>query len=101
MPLSHHRKAAARMKAIRESIIKAFDALSETIDSTNVYIRFYSSDVILQQKAEDLYIAILEAVKGITEWLKKNPLGKMRCRTRSPTLLTDRSGVLQGFLPTE
>lgn len=64
------------MKTIRESVFKTFDGLSDTIDSTNLYIRSYSQDERLRLKAENLYMAILEAVKGITIWLRKNPLGK-------------------------
>lgn len=62
------------MKAIRESILNTFDGLSDTLDNTDVYIRYYSRDQSLRQKAEDLYIAILDAVKGIISWLGKNPL---------------------------
>ncbi|TEY30287.1 hypothetical protein BOTCAL_0885g00010 [Botryotinia calthae] len=68
--------AAKRMKTIRESVFKTFDGLSDTIDSTNLYIRYYSQDETLRLKAENLYIAILEAIKGITNWLKKNPFAE-------------------------
>lgn len=69
------------MKVIRESIFKTFDGLSDTLDNTNVYIRYYSGDQLLRQKAEDLYIAILDAVKGIISWLGKNPLSTFDLRT--------------------
>jgi hypothetical protein len=62
------------MKSIRESIFKTFDGLSDTIDNTNTFIRAYK-DPTLHLRAEDLYVAVLEAVKGITFWLKRNPLG--------------------------
>ncbi|KAJ5088349.1 hypothetical protein N7456_011965 [Penicillium angulare] len=68
--------AAKRMQAIRESVMKSFSSLSETIDSTYHYIRVYSGDYILRQRSEDLYIAILEAVRGVTIWLTANPLAQ-------------------------
>lgn len=75
------------MKVIRELIFKTFDGLSDTLDHTNVYIRYYSGDESLQQKAEDLYIATLDAVKDVTSWLRKNPLSKSGSET--PCDLTD------------
>ena len=62
------------MKLIRELVFKTFDGLSDTLDHTNVLIRCYSGDDSLGRKAEDLYIATLDAVKEITTWLRKNPL---------------------------
>jgi hypothetical protein len=67
--------AAKRMKSIRESIFKTFDGLSDTIDNTNTFIRAYE-DHTLHLRAEDLYVAVLEAVKGITFWLRRNPLAE-------------------------
>lgn len=62
------------MKVIRESIFKIFDGLSDTLDNTSVYIRHYSRNASLRQKAEGLYTAMLNAMKGIISWLRKNPL---------------------------
>ena len=57
------------MKEIRELILSSLASLSHTIDNSKSYIRLYSRDVELQNRAEDLYITILEAVEGITHWL--------------------------------
>lgn len=75
------------MKAIRELVFKTFDGLSDTLDHKNVLIRCYSGDESLRQKAEDLYIATLDAVMGITNWLRKNPLSTSGLET--PCDLTD------------
>ena len=54
------------MKEIRKQILESFSGLSQTINDTKSYIRLYSGDVELRQKAEDLYVVILDAVQGIT-----------------------------------
>ena len=64
------------MKVIRESILKIFDGLSDTLDNTSGYIRYYSRDASLRQKTEGLYTAMLDAMKGIISWLRKNPLSR-------------------------
>ena len=90
------------MKQIRESIFMTFDGLSDTIDSTHIYIRAYSEDIVLGNNAEQLFIASLDAVKGITVWLRKNPLGKTNTADQGPCvlLLTFYRRNLQGFLST-
>lgn len=65
------------MKHIRGLVLTAFDSLGENIENTKSYIRIYSQDRELQKRAEDLYVAILEAVEGITIWLRQNPMSTL------------------------
>jgi hypothetical protein len=62
------------MKEVRESILKAFDGLSQNIDDTRVYLQLYQEDVEVQERAEELYVAILESVQDMTTWLNHNPI---------------------------
>ncbi|KAK5991555.1 hypothetical protein PT974_09839 [Cladobotryum mycophilum] len=68
--------AARRKREIRGMIIRTLDSLSELIEGSKSFIQMYTWNDELKQRTEDLYIAILEAVEGITEWLKQSPLGK-------------------------
>ncbi|KAF5641649.1 (dimethylallyl)adenosine tRNA methylthiotransferase [Fusarium sp. NRRL 52700] len=67
--------AARRRKEIRELIIKSFDSLSVHIKGSNSYIRMYAWNENLRMKTEEFYIAILEAIEGITKWLQKSYMG--------------------------
>ena len=69
-------QAAKRIKLLRATILRTFDSLGENIDNTKAYIRIYSRDQELQDRAEDLYVAILEAVEAIVTWLENHPLSK-------------------------
>ncbi|EHK23157.1 uncharacterized protein TRIVIDRAFT_150826 [Trichoderma virens Gv29-8] len=67
--------AARRKKGIRGLIIRVLDSLSEHIEGSKSYIRMYAWNEDIRQKTEDLYIAILEAVEAITNWLR-HPIGE-------------------------
>ena len=62
------------MKEVRESVLKAFDGLSQNIDDTRGYLQLYREDVEVQERAEELYVAILESVQEMTTWLNHNPI---------------------------
>lgn len=62
------------MKEVRESVLKAFDGLSQNIDDTRAYLQLYRQDVEVQERAEELYVAILESVQDMTNWLNHNPI---------------------------
>ncbi|KAE9365710.1 hypothetical protein N431DRAFT_472312 [Stipitochalara longipes BDJ] len=67
--------AARKMKEVRESILKAFDGLSQNIDDTRDYLKLYrEGDLEVQERAEELYVAILESVQDMTNWLNHNPI---------------------------
>ncbi|UKZ74756.1 hypothetical protein TrVFT333_002426 [Trichoderma virens FT-333] len=68
--------AARRKKGIRGLIIRVLDSLSEHIEGSKSYIRMYAWNEDIRQKTEDLYIAILEAVEAITNWLR-HPIGTL------------------------
>ena len=61
------------MKRIREQVLKCLARLSQIIGSIKSYIQLYTGDVVLRQKAEDLYLAILEAVECMMTWLNHKP----------------------------
>jgi hypothetical protein len=77
------------MKEVRESVLKAFDGLSQNIDDTRAYLQLYREDVEVQGRAEELYIAVLESVQEMTTWLNHNPISMST--EAQPTLLMTSS----------
>ncbi|KAI9810739.1 MAG: hypothetical protein M1827_006077 [Pycnora praestabilis] len=47
-------------------------SLSETIEASEDYLEIYREDHELFRRAENLYIAVLEGVEGMMEWIDKN-----------------------------
>jgi hypothetical protein len=64
--------AARRKRDLRELIIRTLDSLSEHIEGSKSYIRMYAWNEDVRVKTEELYIAILEAIEGITVWLQQS-----------------------------
>jgi hypothetical protein len=40
-------------------------------------VEMYHKDLLLNDKAEELYIAILAAFEGAIEWLQQHPIGRL------------------------
>jgi hypothetical protein len=76
------------MKEVRESVLKAFDGLSQNIDDTRAYLQLYQEDVEVQRRVEELYVAILESVQDMTTWLNHNPIS-MSTRSSSSWPMTN------------
>ncbi|KAH6850583.1 hypothetical protein B0I37DRAFT_428811 [Chaetomium sp. MPI-CAGE-AT-0009] len=68
--------AARRKRDIQELIIQTLDSLSEHVEGTKAFLKMYAWDADVRQKTEDLYIAILEAIEALTEWLQRSSLGE-------------------------
>lgn len=65
-------QAARRKRDIQELIIRSLDSLSEHVEGTKAFLKMYAWDEDVRQKTEDLYIAILEAIEALTEWLQRS-----------------------------
>ncbi|KAK6440343.1 hypothetical protein LTR95_003424 [Oleoguttula sp. CCFEE 5521] len=61
--------AAKRLKDIREKILDCLGALTRTVEGTKKMHDLYYGDRELWQAAEDLYIALLDAVEDMVAWL--------------------------------
>ena len=57
------------MSKIRKQIVEALDSLSGTVQWSEDFLEIYCSDADLIRKAEELYLALLEGIEGMTEWL--------------------------------
>ncbi|KAH6641219.1 hypothetical protein F5144DRAFT_125584 [Chaetomium tenue] len=64
--------AARRKRDIQELIIRTLDSLSEHVQGTKAFLKMYAWDEDVREKTEDLYIAILEAIEALTEWLHQS-----------------------------
>ncbi|OQO11507.1 hypothetical protein B0A48_03234 [Cryoendolithus antarcticus] len=61
--------AAKRIQDIREKILDCLSALTRTVEGTQKMHDLYYGDRELWQAAEDLYIALLDAVESMIAWL--------------------------------
>ncbi|EAQ86293.1 hypothetical protein CHGG_07546 [Chaetomium globosum CBS 148.51] len=66
--------AATRRREIQELIIRTLDSLSQHVEGTKSFLMMYAWDEDVRQKTEDLYIAILETIEALTEWLYRSSL---------------------------
>jgi hypothetical protein len=57
------------MSKVRTRILQALNNLSNTIEWSNDYIDVYRSDEELMDKAEQLYLAVLEGIEAMMTWL--------------------------------
>ncbi len=57
------------MSKLRRKIFDAFDSLSGTVQWSSDFLDVYESDEELYKKAEELYLALLEGIEGMMEWL--------------------------------
>ncbi|RYP76892.1 hypothetical protein DL771_001445 [Monosporascus sp. 5C6A] len=68
--------AARRKRDLQELIIRTLDSLSEHVEGTKAFLRMYAWDEEVRKRTEDLYIAILEAIEALSEWLQRSSLGE-------------------------
>ncbi|MCJ1270774.1 hypothetical protein MMC22_010671 [Lobaria immixta] len=64
--------AAARMQEIRNKILNTMASMSDTVDASKDYLEIYRDDQKLFERAEDLYIAVLNAVEGMILWIDES-----------------------------
>ncbi|PWY90988.1 hypothetical protein BO70DRAFT_410608 [Aspergillus heteromorphus CBS 117.55] len=64
--------AANRIEALREPILNSLDTLAYSINETSPYLYAYSWNDTLIQRAHELYMAILDAVESITQWVENH-----------------------------
>ncbi|PSN71696.1 hypothetical protein BS50DRAFT_583346 [Corynespora cassiicola Philippines] len=67
-------EAAVKLSKTREEVMKMLGSLSETVDSAGDMLRIYEPDALLYQKAEKLFVAILEGTVAMVHWLDKGRL---------------------------
>lgn len=69
--------AAARMQEVRNKILNTMASMSDTIDASKDYLEIYRDDQKLFERAEDLYIAVLNAVEGMILWIDESAYKKV------------------------
>jgi len=57
------------MSDVRKKIFDALESLSGTVSWSSDFLELYESDDVLATKAEELYLALLEGIEGMMEWL--------------------------------
>lgn len=57
------------MAEIRQKVLDTFASLPGTIDASEDYLKIYRLDEPLLRKAEDLYLAVLDGIEGMMEWI--------------------------------
>ncbi|KAK3297307.1 uncharacterized protein B0H64DRAFT_122339 [Chaetomium fimeti] len=68
--------AARRKRDIQELIIRTLDSLTGHVEGSKAFLKMYAWDEEVRQKTEDPYIAILEVIEALTEWLQRSSLGE-------------------------
>ncbi|PWY66995.1 hypothetical protein BO83DRAFT_410341 [Aspergillus eucalypticola CBS 122712] len=63
--------AANRMNAVRDIILGSLETLSRPIEDASPYLYTYSWSETLLEKANNLYICILDAIEAIMKWISK------------------------------
>ncbi|RAH57113.1 hypothetical protein BO85DRAFT_459858 [Aspergillus piperis CBS 112811] len=63
--------AANRLNTVRDIILGSLETLSRPIEDASPYLYAYSWSETLLEKANDLYICILDAVEAIMKWISK------------------------------
>ncbi|RAH44633.1 uncharacterized protein BO95DRAFT_515435 [Aspergillus brunneoviolaceus CBS 621.78] len=63
--------AANRMSAVRELILGSLDSLSQPIEDASPYLYTYAWSKTLLEKAQDLYMSVLDAVDDLTQWMAR------------------------------
>lgn len=69
-------KAARRLGEARYMIFNCLESLPEIIMNTETYVDIYDEDPKIWIAAEDLYLGILDGVKGMLQWIDKSAFGK-------------------------
>lgn len=57
------------MADIRQRVLDTFANLPGSIEASEDYLKIYRQDEELLGKAEDLYLAVLEGIEGMMQWI--------------------------------
>lgn len=57
------------MAEIRQKVLDTFANLPGSIEASEDYLKIYRQDEELLCKAEDLYLAVLDGIEGMMEWI--------------------------------
>lgn len=68
--------AAAGMQGVRKKVLEALDCLPDT-EISEQYLREYQNNKALARAAEELYVAILDAIVGMLQWLDASAYSKI------------------------
>ncbi|KAK5055419.1 hypothetical protein LTR84_013169 [Exophiala bonariae] len=69
-------KAASQISKGREQVLATLLRIPEIIVEAEHAVETFYPDPTLYDKAQELYLAILGAIQGATEWLQQHPVGK-------------------------
>jgi hypothetical protein len=76
--------AAARMSEVRKKILDALDCIPDVLEIPEALLNIYRTDQVLARRAAELYMALLEAVEGMLDWLDHKAYSKPHlCLTQS------------------
>ena len=64
------------MSEVRKKILEALDCIPDALDIPEAYLNMYQSDQNLARKAEELYMALLEAIEAMLDWLDHKAYSK-------------------------
>lgn len=67
------------MQEVRNKILNTMASMSDTIDASKDYLEIYRDDQKLFERAEDLYIAVLNAVEGMILWIDESAYSMTPC----------------------
>lgn len=68
--------AAARMSEVRKKILDALDCIPDALEIPEALLNIYRTDQVLARKAAELYMALLEAIEGMLDWLDHKAYSK-------------------------
>lgn len=68
--------AAARMSEVRKKILDALDCIPDALEIPEALLNVYRTDQVLARKAAELYMALLEAIEGMLDWLDHKAYSK-------------------------
>lgn len=61
---------------MRKKILDALDCIPEALDIPEALLNIYRTDQVLARKAAELYMALLEAIEGMLDWLDHKAYSK-------------------------
>jgi hypothetical protein len=71
------------MSEVRKKILDALDCIPDALDIPDALLNIYRNDQALARKAAELYMALLEAIEGMLDWLDHKAYSKPHfCPTR-------------------
>ncbi len=92
--------AAARMSEVRKKILDALDCIPDALDVPEALLNIYRTDQALARKATELYMALLEAIEGMLDWLDHKAYSKPHlCLTEVTTRLMLQSNQRRSQSP--